>query len=97
MIKYKINHSFKPKILVPYIAITHNIDFLTNEVDVVTLSDNKEYYVLSKRIINIMSNEGLKLVQEIYKCDTFIILQKWYKFDRNMSSLDFVLIELKEK
>lgn len=94
-----IHHSFKPRILVPYIAITDNIPFTCNGKikQEVRLSDGNTYEALLLETINILSDRGEKLIKEIYNLDTIQILKKWYKYDSHFESLEFVLIELKEK
>lgn len=98
---YNIDAKFKNRILVPHSAIENSIDFVfCNHHDniIVKTNDGKEGKLLYHKMVNIISDEGIKLLSEIYPSySPFQFLRMWYtRCDECLHSLDFQYIELNE-
>ena len=93
---HKINHSFKPKIVVPLSAISDNIDFLFGRPKFVRLDKNFKAEVLQFKEIHILGIEAERTIQSVYNMSVFDFMKRWYKKYNYMDSMSFLLIELKE-
>ncbi len=88
-----INHKFREELLVPYIAITNNIEFMLGkgEKQVIT-SDGilcKVEFLKEDHICNL---EGM--VKAIYNLDCWSFIKKWFAFQQ-CDSMYFVYMKLK--
>lgn len=90
----QILHSYKPKVIVPYVGIIGNIPFLQSNDRYVITSDQVKCKVLNlyEKHICELENE----IKEIYKVDGWQFLCKWYKAYPYMQSMVFVVMELEK-
>lgn len=93
---HALRHSYKPQVLVPIVAITHNIDFIFNRCGTryVTTADNIKCIVESSEEKHICECEDL--IRQLYNCDPWAYLKRWHKAIPNMQSMEFMLISLKK-
>lgn len=92
---HRINHSFRPEILVPVAAISNNIDFLVNDKNatrMVKTSDNVECVVESFEEVHICTLE--KDIKELYGMEPWPYIMRWYKVAPAMHSMDFVRVKI---
>lgn len=94
MKKYHLNHRYRDFLIVPYIGITNNIDFLQDDERIVITNDKVEAEVVSCKIKNFFS--VLDLIEKHYKMQPFDWLQTWYNVNKTLQSLDVLLITLKK-
>lgn len=97
MTKHKINHSFKPKVFVPMLAVSNNIDFISNdnEEKMVMMNDSTIARVKKYEKLHILSPEAESAVSEIYSIDLLTYLRKWYNV-MDITTMEFLLIELEK-
>ena len=91
----QIFHSYKPKVIVPYVAIVHNIGFLNSkeEREIIT-SDG-----IKCKAINIKEKHICELeqeIKEIYNMDCWQWLCRWHKAYPYMQSMLFVVMDLRK-
>ncbi len=91
-----IDHSFKPKILVPYCAISHNVDYMLCKPKKVRLSKKVKAEIMLSREVSICEPEIELFIHNTYGMSTWDFIKRWHKKYPYMVSLSFVLIELKE-
>ncbi len=92
--EYYICHSFKEEILVPYVAIRNNIQFLESRVNQrVITADGVRCKVVWLEVKNICECE--ELIKSLYATEPWEFLCAWHKSKPEMVSLDFVNIRLK--
>lgn len=97
--EYRIRHTYKPKIVIPYLGIGDsaitNIDFILDKGErIVVTSDNIKCKVLNvdeKHLCNLESE-----IQSIYNCDAWSWIKRWYKIDNRVSDLRVLVLELKK-
>ena len=90
----QILHSYKPKVILPYIAIIGNIPFLNSNNKKVKTSDG-----VCCKVVNIYERHICELeneIKEIYKVDGWQFLCRWYKAYPYMQSMVFVVMELEK-
>lgn len=96
---YRIRHTYKPKIVIPYLGIgdsaVTNLDFILDKGErIVVTSDDIKCKVLNveeKHLCN-LENE----IQSIYNCDAWSWVKRWYKIDNRVSDLRVLVLELKK-
>ena len=94
---YKISHTFKPEIFLPWAGIMHNIDFMrTQDGQPVQLSDGSQAEVVSINEIHILSPEADMLSHRLYGISAITLLTEWYKRLPIISTMFFVNIKLKK-
>lgn len=93
MEEYKINHKFKELVVVPFVAIHNNFDFL--------LSDNKKILIFADGIKAKVLNYQIKhiceiedIIKHLYQCDAWTFLKKWYRSQPAMDSMRFLIISV---
>lgn len=90
---HHINHKFRETIVVPYIAIEHNIQFLTNKADrYVVYADGITAKVVESKEVHICELEDE--IQKLYGISAWQFMQRWYQTYKNMSSMEFVIIKV---
>lgn len=91
---YDIFHSYKPRIVVPYAGIRHNISFFADKDRQVRLSDGNVYDVRKAVEVHLcdIENEILR----IYGCDAWTWVKKWYSSKPFMESLTVWMIDLED-
>lgn len=99
MKKFIINAKYKRNILVPYGAITDNVDFMTcSRVEDVYIQtrDGIVAKMRAHKEVNLISDEGRKLLEQILPdMHPYNYLMSWYqRLYGRLHSLDFQYIEL---
>lgn len=93
--KYRIRHTYKPKIIIPINGICNNLDFVFDKEErIVVTSDNVECKVLNveeKHLCNLESE-----IQSIYNCDAWSWVKRWYKIDNWVSDLRVIIMDLEK-
>lgn len=97
--EYRIRHTYKPKIVIPYLGIGDsaftNLDFLLDKEErIVVTSDNvkcKALNVEEKHLCDLESE-----IQNIYNCDAWSWVKRWYKIDNRVSDLRVLVLELEK-
>lgn len=93
--KYKIRHTYKPKIVIPVNGICDNLDFvLDKEERIVVTSDNVECKALNVEEKHLCDLESE--IQSIYNCDAWSWVKRWYKIDNWVSDLRVLVLELEK-
>lgn len=97
VIKYYIAHRFKDEIIIPFCALTNNIDFcIEKDAEKVCLTaDNVRCVAESfdeKHICELEAD-----VKRIYGIqNTWDFIKRWYALDKHMDSMYFLKISLKK-
>lgn len=93
--KYRIRHTYKPKIIIPVNGISNNLDFLLDKEErIVVTSDNIECKALNieeKHLCDLESE-----IQSIYNCDAWSWIKRWYKIDNWVSDLRVITMDLEK-
>ena len=97
--EYLIRHTYKPKIVIPYIGIggsaLTNLDFILDKGErIVVTSDNTKCKVLNVEEKHLCDLESE--IQSIYNCDAWTWVKRWYKIDNRVSDLRVITMELKK-
>lgn len=91
--KYRIKHTYKPKIIIPVNGISDNLDFLLDKGErIVVTSDNVECKALNVEEKHLCDLESE--IQSIYNCDAWSWVKRWYKIDERICDLRMLVIEL---
>ena len=94
--EHRINHKFKERMIVPFVALQNNIDFVMSKGEhYVTTADN-----IRCKVINWSEKHICELEDEIrktYNLDAWAFIKKWYKWHPNMDSMHFVVLDLKKE
>lgn len=97
VIKYHIAHRFKDEIIIPFCALTNNIDFCTikDEEKICLMADRVECKVTDWQEKHIC--ELYEDVKRIYGIqDMWNFVQRWYGLDKHMDSMYFLKMKLKK-
>lgn len=95
----RINHKYREEVVVPLVAISNNICFLVkkDEKRTILTSDDIACDVIDFKEVHIASEEFEALIKRLYNLDAFTFIKKWYSKKREMDSMFFVYIKMKEK
>lgn len=95
MATYQLKHRYRPEVIVPYIGISNNALFLIDKDDrYVYTADNVRCLVEDVQYKHIFELE--KEIQDNYKLDVLSFLKRWYDADRNMQSMEMIILKLKK-
>lgn len=96
--EYYINHRFKDVVILPFVGLHPNIDFVCqpdNDTErIVTTADGVRCNVVNWSCKNILEIEDK--IRELYNIDVITFLKKWYSVDNAMQSLYMFVLELKK-
>lgn len=93
---HRINHKFRETIIVPYIAIEHNLSFLTNKADrYVIYADGITAKVVETKEAHICELEDE--IQKLYGISSWQFMTRWYQTYKGMSSMEFVVIKVRKE
>lgn len=96
MATYQLKHRFRELVIVPYIAIGGCWFFIDdNSQKKVITADNHLCKVVECEYKHIFEIE--EMIQEHYKMDIISYLKKWYEMDKNMHSLEMVILKLEKE
>lgn len=93
---FKINHSYKPEIIVPIVAIEHNIDFICfNGSRNVITADGVNCITSAVLLKNICELE--EKVLSLYKISVWKFIKRWHEIYHDyLNSFEFVVIKLEK-
>lgn len=93
--EHYVAHKFRDVIIVPYVAVNNNIDFLLCDgKKTITTKDGVKCECTSYEHKHIFEME--EEVKELYGIETYDFLKRWYSFDNAMQSLYFIKMRLKK-
>ena len=93
--KYYIAHRFKDEIVIPFVALTNNIDFCLakDEEKICCTADNvmcEAVYWEERHMCELEQK-----VKDLYDMNCWDFLKRWYLMDKHMDSLYFLYLKLK--
>ena len=95
MATYQLKHRYREEVVVPYVAIGDNCQFILDEGDrYVYTADGMRCLVEKCEYKHIFELEGK--IKEDYKLDLLSFLKRWYDMDSNMQSMEMVVLKLKK-
>lgn len=93
---YHINHKYREKIVVPYLAIQNNIDFLSDNGEKrIIFADGIKAKVLSIEEKNICSLK--EEIESLYKMSQWDFICKWDKVYNHIDSMYFLVIKVRKE
>lgn len=93
---YKLQHTFKPVVLVPMLAIYPNHEWcMDKKKKMVVTSDNVMAKVRSEEKVHFLSKEMHDIVTSIYKTDVLSFGRKWYQ-SMGICTMEFVYLTLEK-
>lgn len=91
---YKLQHTFKPVVLIPMLAIYPNHEwFMDKKKKMVTTSDGVMAKVANEQKVHFLSKEMHDIVTSIYKTDVLSFGRKWYQ-SMDITTMEFMYLEL---
>lgn len=95
MATYQLKHRYREEVVVPYVAIGDNCQFfMDNEVKYIITADGVKCIVESCEYKHIFELE--EKIKNDYKMDILSFLKRWYDTDKNMQSMEMVVLKLKK-
>lgn len=92
---HAINHRFKNVVIVPFVGLTQNIDWVMSKGDkIVRCADGIEAKVLEWKDVHICELE--KDIQDIYHIDAWSFLKRWWATEKRMDSMTFIKMKLEK-
>lgn len=91
---YYIRHKFKEDIIIPYVGLYPNIDFLNDNDAYAYYKDGVRAKIISAKEIHICLLESE--IKAIYGLDVWSYIKKWYAFDKSMQTMYFLKIKAKK-
>lgn len=93
---HHIKHKFRDVVILPFAAISNNIDFLMFDKATkhVKTSDDVECVVTSWAEVHICDLEDD--IKELYGRDAWSFLKTWHKFEPCMTSMNFIKMKLRK-
>lgn len=90
-----INHKYREEIILPYVGISNNLDFLMckGERNVVT-ADGFTCKVVECEEKHICELESK--IRELYGMDCWSFIKRWYSVKNTMDSFHFVVLKLQK-
>lgn len=91
---YKLQHTFKPVVLVPMLAIYPNNEWVMDKKKkMVVTSDNVMAKVKNEEKVHFLSKEMHDIVTSIYKTDVLSFGRKWHQA-MDITTMEFMYLEL---
>lgn len=88
-----VNHSFKQKIIVPFVGVTNNCSFVLSKGDhYITTADKIRCKVVNWNEKHICELE--EEIQKLYGIDAWSFVKRWYKSAPQMDSMHFLVLNL---
>lgn len=92
---YTIRHTYKPKVILPYVGIENNISFaLDKDERIIVTADNIRCKAINVKVSNVFKLE--QDIQHIYGCDAWSWLKRWHELCPALSSIEVLVMELKQ-
>lgn len=93
--KHYVNHNFKNEIIVPLVAISNNIDFLTciGEKTIITKDDVRSKVLFyEEKQLPYFEND----IKRLYNMDGWTFLKIWCNANKSLNSVFFVRMKLEK-
>lgn len=88
-----VNHKFKERMILPFVAITSNVNFVMSKGDhYITTADKIRCKVVSWSEKHICDLE--EEIQKLYGIDAWSFVKRWYKSAPQMDSMHFLVLNL---
>ena len=95
MATYQLKHRYREQVIVPYVGISNNALFFVDKDDrYMYTADNVRCLVTNVEYNHVFELE--KEIKDNYKLDVLSFLKKWYEADKNMQSMEMVVLKLKK-
>lgn len=93
---HKVRHKYRDEIIVPYIAVQNNIDFMLNRGDrYLITADNVKAKVLESKELHLL--ELKDDIKRLYGISAWDYICKWHSVDEHMDSLHLLHIKLRKE
>lgn len=93
---YKLQHSFKPVVLVPMLAIYPNSAWIMdNKKKMVVTSDNVMAKVTREEKVHFLSSIMQEIVRDVYNTDVLSFGRRWQQV-MDISTMEFYYITLEK-
>lgn len=93
---HKVKHRYKEEIIVPYIAVQNNIDFMLNKGErYLITADNVKAKVLEAKEVHMC--ELWEDIDRLYKLSVWDFIVRWYNSEKNMDSMHLLHIKLRKE
>lgn len=93
---YRIQHTFKPIVVVPMLAIYPNHEFICDKKKkMVITSDNVMAKVTDERRLHFLSDDMDDIIKEVYNTDILTFGRKWYQA-MDISTMEFLYLRLEK-
>lgn len=93
---YKLQHTFKPVVLVPMLAIYPNAAWVMDDKKkLVMTSDNVMAKVIKEEKIHFLSKEVHDIVTWVYKTDVLSFGRKWHQ-SMDICTMEFMCLTLEK-
>ena len=93
---YKLQHTFKPTVLVPMIAVYPNHEWIMDKKKkMVITSDNVMAKVINEERVHFLSQEMQGIVNNIYNTDVLSFGRKWYQA-MDIVTMEFLHLQLEK-
>lgn len=93
---HKVRHKYRDEIIVPYIAVQKNIDFMLNRGDKYLITaDDVRAKVLESKEIHVCELEAD--INRLYNLSAWDYLCRWYKSEKSMDSMHLLHIKLRKE
>lgn len=93
---HKIRHKFREEMIVPYIAVQNNIDFILNKGERYLLTADG----IKAKVIECTEVHVCELkddIKRLYDMDAWDYICRWYNAEKCMNSLYFLHIKLRKE
>lgn len=92
---YSLKHRYRPEVIVPYVAISNNsIFFIDKDKKEVITADGVRCEVESVEYKHVFELE--ETIQKDYGIDVLSFLKRWYAMDKQMQSMEMIVLKLKK-
>lgn len=92
---HSINHRYKEEVVIPFVGITDNVNFIMSKGDkVVHCPDGIQAKVVEWKDIHICELEDD--VKRIYGIDIWSFIKRWWQTEKRMDSMTFIKMKLEK-
>lgn len=92
---HKVQHRYRDEIIIPYIALQNNIDFMLNKGErYLITADNIKAKVIECKDVHICELENDVML--LYNMSAWDFIKRWHGADNRMDSMHFLKIKLKK-
>ncbi len=93
-ILHEISHKFQQEIIVPYAAVTNNIDIAVGNK--CKFQDGTVAVITNIKHLNMMARTTEKYVMELYNISSWGLLNQWYLRGIHFDSIYFLKLKIKK-